>query len=119
MEFGLGDLPVNIYKFTIEYLSNTLPTRKDFYLWKLRKSSDCQVCLLPVTLLHVVAGCKVYQEQGQHTWQHTVLNFLAISLAVVEGSSLYVDIPGFPSPSIITGDDLRPDLPLKTKDNCV
>ena len=40
-------------------------------------------------------------------------------MTVVEGSSLFVDIPGFPSPSIITGDDLRPDLLLKTKDNCL
>ena len=44
---------------------------------------------------------------------------LATSLKIVEGSLLYADIPGFPSPSIITGDDLRPDLLLKTKDNCL
>ena len=48
-----------------------------------------------------------------------LLNFLATSLKAVEGSSLYVDIPGFPSPSIVTGDGLRPDLLLKTKDNCL
>ena len=32
---------------------------------------------------------------------------------------MYADIPGFPSLSIITGDDLRPELLLKTKDNCL
>ena len=115
-----SNLPVNIYNFTIKYLSNTLPTRKNLCLWKLRQSSDCQFCLLPETLLHVVAGCKVYLEQGRYTWRHnSVLSFLATSLKVVEGSSLYADIPGFPSPSIITGDALRPDLLLKTKDNCL
>ena len=65
-------------------------------------------------------GCKVYLQQGRYTWRHnSVLNFLATSLKVFEGSSLFADIPGFPSPSIFTGDDLRPDLLLKTKDNCL
>ena len=71
-------------------------------------------------LLHVIAGCKFYLEQGRYTWRHnSVLSVFATSLKVVEGSSLYADIPGFPSPSITTGDDLRPDLLLKTKDNCL
>ena len=115
-----SNLPTNIFNFTIKYLNNTLPTRKNLNLWKLSQSSDCQFCLLPETLLHVVAGCKVYLEQGRYTWRHnSVLNFLATSLKVVEGSSMYADIPGFPSPSIITGHDLRPDLLLHTKDNCL
>ena len=110
-----SNLPVNIYNFTTKYFSNTLPTRKNLCLWKLRQLSDCQFSLLPETLLHFVAGCK-----GRYTWRHnSVLNFLATSLKVVEGSSLHADIPGFPSPSIITGDNLRPDLLLKTKDNCL
>ena len=32
------------------------------------------------------------------------------SLLNVERSKLYVDLPGFVSPSVITGDQLRPDL---------
>ena len=31
-----SNLPVNIYNFTIKYLSNTLPTRNNLCLWKLR-----------------------------------------------------------------------------------
>ena len=104
----------------IKYLSNTLPNRKNLCLCKLRQSSDCQFCLLPETLLHVVAGCKVYLEQGRYTWRHnSVRNVLATSLKVVQGSSLYADIPGFSSTLIITGDDLRPDLLLTTKGNCL
>ena len=34
-------------------------------------------------------------------------------------SSLYVEIPGFHSPSIVTGDELRPDLLLKTNNNYI
>ena len=113
-----SNLPVNSFNFIIKYLNNTLPTHKNLCLWKLRQSSDCQVCLLLKTLLHVVAGCKVYLEQGWYTWWHnSILNFLATALKVVEGSSLFVHTQGFPSRSIITGDDLRPDLLLKTKDN--
>ena len=34
-------------------------------------------------------------------------------------NNLYVDIPGFLNPSIVTGDKYRPDLLLTTKDNCL
>ena len=89
-----------------------------YYFWNLSQSSDCEFCLLPETLLHVVVGCKVYLEQGRYTWRHnSALNFLATSLKAIEGSSLFADIPGFSSPSIITGDNLRPDLLLRTKEN--
>ena len=32
---------------------------------------------------------------------------------------MYAEILGFSSPSIVNGDDLRPDLPLKIQENCV
>ena len=45
------------------------------------------------------------------TWRHnSVLNFITPNLLNVERSKLYVDLPGFLSPSVITGDQLRPDL---------
>ena len=34
-------------------------------------------------------------------------------------NNLYVDLPGFLNPSIVTGDKYRPDLLLTTKDNCL
>ena len=113
-----SNLSTNIFNFTIKYLNNTLPTHKNLSLWNLSQSSDCEFCLLPETLLHVNAGCKVYLEQGCYTWRHnSALNFLATCLKAKEGSSLFADIPGFSSPSIITGDNLRPDLLLRTKEN--
>ena len=45
------------------------------------------------------------------------MNFIASSLLNVERSKLYVDLPGFVSPSVITGDQLRPELLLATEDN--
>ena len=43
---------------------------------------------------------------------NSILNFVANTLQTVNGATLYVDIPGFKSPSIITGDTYRPDLLL-------
>ena len=98
-------------------MNNTLATRKNLLLWKLSKTSDCSFCLLPESLLHFVAGCKVYLEEGRYTWRHnSVLNFVAASLQSVKGATLFVDLPSFPSPSVITGDTLRPDLLLETTD---
>ena len=113
-----GNLPKNIFNFTVLYMNNTLATRKNLLLWKLSQTSDCSFCLLPESLLHVVAGCKVYLEEGRYTWRHnSVLNFVAVSLQSVKGATLFVDLPSFPSPSVITGDNLRPDLLLETADN--
>ena len=114
-----SNLPSNIFNFTIKFLNNSLPTRKNLLKWNLSQTSDCEFCLLPETLLHVIAGCKVYLDQGRYTWRHnSASNFLATSFQAINGSSLYADLPGFLSPSIITGDQLRPDLLLKTKENC-
>ena len=104
-------LPKNIYNFTICYINKSLPTRKNLSRWGLSLSSECCFCLGPESLLLVVAGCQCYLDR--FTWrQNSILNFLANTLQTVNGSSLYADVPGFKSPSIITGDTYRPDLLL-------
>ncbi|CAB4044403.1 Hypothetical predicted protein, partial [Paramuricea clavata] len=106
-----SNLPKNIFNVTVRYINNSLPTRQNLARWGLSPTSDCSRCLAPETLLHVVAGCQSYLER--FTWRHdSVLNFLATSLQTVSGSHLYVDLPGYKSPSIITGDTYRPDLLL-------
>ncbi|CAB3992804.1 Hypothetical predicted protein, partial [Paramuricea clavata] len=103
--------PKNIYNFTIRYINNSLPTRKNLSRWGLSSSSECSFCLGLESLLHVVAGCQCYLDR--FTWRHnSILNFLANTLQTVNGSALYADVPGFKSPSIITGDTYRPDLLL-------
>ena len=75
-------LPKNIFNFTIRYINNTLPTRKNLAKWGLSPTSDCSFCLSPESLLHVTAGCKTYLEEGRYTWRHdSVLNFIASTLA--------------------------------------
>ena len=101
-------LPKNIYNFTIRYINNSLPTRKNLSRWGLSSSSECSFCLGPESLLHVVAECQCYLDR--FTWRHnSILNFLANTLQTVNGSALYADVPGSKSPSIITGDTYRPD----------
>ena len=72
-------LPKNIYNFTIRYINNSLPTRKNMARWGLSQSPDCSFCLNPESLLHVVAGCQQYLNRS--TWRHdSILNFIAKSL---------------------------------------
>ena len=115
-----SSLPKNIFNFTIRYINNTLPTRKNLSKWGLSPTSDCSFCLKPESLLHVVAGCKSYLDQGRFTWRHdSILHFIATTLQAVNDSSLYADIPGFISPSTLSGDSHRPDLILSTTNDCL
>ncbi|CAB4030630.1 Hypothetical predicted protein [Paramuricea clavata] len=108
-------LPKNIFNFTIRYMNNTLPTRKNLSRWGISSSSDCSFCLHPESLLHVVAGCQHYLER--FTWRHDcILKFLAKTFQSLNECKLLVDLPGFESPSIITGDEYRPDLFVSTSD---
>ena len=114
-----SNLPTNIFNFTIRYLNNTLANKKNLYMWKLAATPDCSFCLQSESLLHVVAGCKSYLEQGRYTWRHnTVLKFLAQTLPSLQPSKLFVDLPGCLSPSILTGECLRPDMLLSIEDKC-
>ena len=104
-----SSLPKSIYNFTIRYINNTLPTRKNLTKWGIMSNSDCSLCLNPETLLHVVAGCQSYLPR--FTWRHdSILNFVAKIFQPEHNSTLFVDLPGYKSPSIITGDTYRPDL---------
>ena len=94
-------------------MNNSLPTRQNLTRWGLSPTSDCSKCLAPETLWHVVAGCQSYLER--FTWRHdSILHFIATNLQTVNDSRLYVDLQGYKSPSIITGDSYRPDLLLLT-----
>ena len=68
-------LPKNIFNFTIRYINNSLPTRRNLQKWGLRSSSECSFCLHPESLLHVVAGCSSYLDR--FTWRHdSILQFI-------------------------------------------
>ena len=109
-------LPKNIFNFTIRYINNSLPNRKNLHKWGITSSPECSFCLYPETLLHVVAGCNSYLDR--FTWRHdSVLNFIANNLPSTQIQKIFADLPSFSNPSIITGDDYRPDILILTKDN--
>ena len=111
-----SSLPKNIFNFSIRYINNSLPTRQNLLRWNLSPTSDCSRCLKAETLLHVVLGCNSYLDR--FTWRHdSVLNFLAHTLLSVRDAKLLADLPGFNSPSIVTGDEYRPDMLLIASDN--
>ena len=52
------------------------------------------------------------------TWRHdSILNFIAKTLQTTCAAQIYADLPGFRTPSIISGDTYRPDLLLLTPDD--
>ena len=111
-------MPKNIFNFTLKYLTNTLATRKNLSKWCITQSPASSFCLQSKTLQQIVSSCKSYLEQGRHTWRHdSVLNFIANTLSGLPSCSIYADLPAFLSPSLITGDSLRPDLILISKNN--
>ena len=57
-------------------------------------------------------------QDGRYTWRHnSALQALVNYFRASPGASLYVDLPCFHSPSVITGDNFRPDLFFVSPDN--
>ena len=91
--------------------NNTLPTLKNMVLWKKSENALCKVCYNTQTLQHVVSACNVHLEEGRYTWIHnSVLKIIAdYLLSITNNIELYCDITGYMSPSIISGEQKRPD----------
>ena len=110
-------MPINIFNYTIKYLNNSLPTRKNLHKRSLFNSPSCSLCLQQETLPHIVSSCKSYLDNGRYTWRHnSVLLAIAKSLSSLQHCTLFTDLPSFASPSLITGESLRPDLVLISQD---
>ena len=106
----------NIFNFSLKYLNNILATRKNLFKSSIGQSSACSFCLQSDTLQHIVSSWKSYLDQGRYTWRHdSVLNFIANTLLALPSCCIDADLPAFLSPSLVTGDSLRPDLLLITK----
>ena len=72
-----GTLPKNIFNFTVKYINNTLPTKKNLCRWGVSSTSDYSLCVKTESLIHVVAGC-TYLNDGRFTWRHdSLLQFIA------------------------------------------
>ena len=68
------------------------------------------------TLGHAIGGCKTALLESRYNWRHdsVLLNiYKTIKLQVLQA---FVDI-GYPNPSIITGNEQRPDFAIVKSDN--
>ena len=69
---------------------------------------------------YVVFGCKIHLKEGQYNWRHdSILKTLADFITSVNKQmEIYVDLdlPGYRSPSIVTGESERPDIVITLKD---
>ena len=71
-------------------------------------------------VLIIIIGCQQYLDH--FTWRHdSILNFIANSLQPVINvhSSLYANVNGFLNPSIIAGENYRPDLLFLIQSKCL
>ena len=83
-------LPWNIFNFTVRYLNNSLPTRKNMITWGQSNVSSCSACAETETLLHIVEGCKTYLRETRYDWQHnSALLFLTKTFMKIKGVEIY------------------------------
>ena len=107
-------LPKNIYSFVIRYLNNTLANATNTLKWKVRTKPYCNFCHARQTLGHVGGSCSLFLREKRYTWRHdSVLLNIAKSIPRDQNITLYVDLDMFASPSIISGDEQRPDMIIK------
>ena len=110
----LSKLPHGIYNFVIRYLNNTLPNATNTFKWKISASKLCNFCHNDQTLGHVVGGCRTFLDEKRYNWRHdSIILSLASMIPRHTDTAVYADVPGFSSPSVITGDAHRPDIVIK------
>ena len=80
-------------------------------------SPHCSACNKPQTLGHVVAGCSVHLSEKRYNYRHdSVLLNIVKSIKSSEVRRIYADLEGYISPSIISGEDKRPDIIIVERD---
>ena len=109
----------SIYNFTICYIKNTFPVRKNLAKWEIYLTVDCSFCLFPETLSCGSLLSNLSCPGWIYLRYDSILHFLAKFLQGVKGIALFVDLPNSKSPSIITGESLRSDLMITSSDNCL
>ena len=106
----ISHLPRNIFSFTICYLNNTLANGTNAIKWGINNCSTCTFCDQQQNLGHVIVECKTALLESRYNWCHgsILLNiYKTIKSQVLQA---FVDIEGYPNPSIITGDEQQTDF---------
>ena len=108
---SITKLPKNIYNFSIRYTNNTLANANNMRKWGKVVSPLCSHCNKNQTLGHVIGGCEIVLREKRYNFRHdSILLNLGKILESVKSIDLYIDIPGYKNPTIITRESQRPDL---------
>ena len=113
----ISHLPRNIFNFTIRYLSNTLANGTNAIKWGITNSYTCIFCDQQQTLGHVIGGCETELLESRCNWHHDWILLNIYKTVKSQGLQAFVNIEGYPNPSIITGDEQRPDFAFVEDDN--
>ena len=101
----------NISNFSIRYVNNSLANASNTHKWGKTTSFLCLHCNKNQTLGHVVAGCETSLREKRYTYRHDSVPFnLGRIFESVKSIDIYIDIPGYKCPTMITGENQRPDL---------
>ena len=109
----LDSLPRNLYSFVTRYLSNSLANGTNAVKWGISTSAKCLFCNENQTLQHVISSCKTSLNEGRWNWRHdSILLNISRFLSTLPGVKVYCDVENteFLTPSVITGDQERPDI---------
>ena len=108
---SVSKLQKNIYNFSIRYVNNSLENVSNMHKWGKTTSSLCLHCNKNQTLGHVVAGCETSLREKSYNYRHnSILLNLGRILESIKSIDIYIDIPGYKCPTMITGENQRPDL---------
>ena len=117
----LDALPRNLYSYVVRYLSNCLANGTNAVKWGITNSAKCLFCDENQTLQHVVSTCKSSLHDGRWNWRHdSILINIARMISKIQDVNVYCDVTDseFQTPSVITGDEERPDIVFVNARKC-
>ena len=113
----ISHLPRNIFSFNIRYLNITLANGTNAIKWGITNSSICTFCYHKQTLGHVIGGCETALLVSRYNWRHDSILMNIYKIIKSQRLQAFVDIEGYPNPSIITGDKQQPNFAIVKSDN--
>ena len=94
-----------------------LANRTNAIKWGITNSSTYIFCDQQQTPGHVIGGCKIALLESRYNWCHDSILLNIYKTIKSQGLQAFVDIEGYPNPSVITGDKQRADFTIVKDDN--
>ena len=92
-------------------MNNSLANATNMHKWGKTISPLCLHCNKNQTFGHMAAGCETSLEERRYNYCHyaILLNLVRI-LEFINFIDIYINIPGYKCPTMITGENQRPGL---------